>query len=99
LKNHAIAKYDDQTGKRSLREFKPSQMPGEVYFVADPKGANEDDGWIFAYVSDLGTQLSELWILDATNIKATPTAVIELGVWVPQGVHGSWISDAELNLK
>ena len=96
LKNHAIAKYDDKTGKRELREFKTGQMPGEVYFVADPNGKNEDDGWIFAYVSDLSTKLSELWILDATNIKATPTAVVELGVWVPQGVHGSWISDAEL---
>ena len=96
LKHHAIAKYDDQTGARQLREFKPTQMPGEVYFVADPNGKAEDDGWIFAYVSDLATQLTELWILDATNIKATPTAVVELGVWVPQGVHGSWISDAEL---
>lgn len=98
LTNFAIAKYDDQSGKRTLREFKSSQMPGEVYFVADPKGKNEDDGWVFAYVSDLSTKLSELWILDASNITATPTAVIELGVWVPQGVHGSYISDAELTI-
>jgi len=31
-----------------------------------------------------------------TNIKAAPTAVVELGLWVPQGVHGSWIADAEI---
>lgn len=96
LKNFAIAKYDDQTGRRTLREFNRAQMPGEVYFVADPQGRAEDDGWIFVYVSDLATRLSELWILDATNLNATPTAVVELGVWVPQGVHGSYISDAEL---
>jgi carotenoid cleavage dioxygenase-like enzyme len=96
LKHHAIAKYDGQTGRRDLLELGPRQMPGEPFFVADPHGKAEDDGWLFAYVSDLGTGRSELWILDAGNLRAKPAAVVELGVWVPQGVHGSWIADADI---
>lgn len=96
LKNHALAKYDGEAGKRELREFKSGQMPGEPYFVADPQGKSEDDGWLFTYVSDLGTGRSELWILDAQAIRSQPVAVVELPAWVPQGVHGSWIDDTDL---
>lgn len=28
-------------------------MPSEPYFVADPRGVNEDGGWLFTYVSDV----------------------------------------------
>lgn len=96
MKNNAVGKYDTKTGTRTVREFKASQMPSEVYFVADPDGRGEDAGWLFTYVSDLSTKRSELWLLDATNILAPPTAVIEIPAWVPAGVHGSWIADSEL---
>lgn len=95
-KNTAIVKYDDKTGQRDIREFRAGLMPGEAYFAPDPNGTAEDDGWLFTYVSDINSHRSELWVLDATNIKAPPTAVIELPAWVPAGVHGSWIPDSAL---
>ena len=95
-KTHAIAKYDNQTGKRTVRDFAHGEMPSEPFFAADPQGKSEDDGWLFAYVSNLNTQRAELWILDATNILAKPAGVIEIPTWVPAGVHGSWIPDSAL---
>ena len=98
LKAFAIAKYDNQTGKRDLLQFSSGQMPNEVYFAPDPNGTSEDDGWLFTYVSNLVRQRSELWIIDAKSIQAKPTAVIEIPAWIPAGVHGSWIPDSALNL-
>ncbi|TPM16336.1 carotenoid oxygenase family protein [Mesorhizobium sp. B2-3-5] len=96
LKNPAIVKYDARSGERQVLEFKPGQMPNEAWFVADPNGTAEDDGWLMSYVGDLTTGKGELWIIDAKNMAAKPTAIVEIPVWVPGGIHGSWISDAEL---
>ena len=92
----AIGKYDAQTGTRKVHDFKPYQLPSEAYSAPDLGGTSEDDGWLFTYVGDLSTQLSELWILDAKSILAEPVAVIELPAWVPAGIHGSWIPDSVL---
>jgi carotenoid cleavage dioxygenase-like enzyme len=55
----------------------------------------EDDGWLMTFVTDLRTQTAELWIIDARDM-GPPIAAIEIPAWVPAGVHGSWIDDAEI---
>lgn len=96
LKAHAIVKFDGQTGQMAVREFPAGQLPGEPWFVPAAGASDEDAGWLFSYVSDLATRRSALHILDATNLRARPVAIVHLPGWVPAGVHGSWISDAEL---
>lgn len=88
-----VAKYDVRSGARQLLSLPEGVMAGEPCFVPDPKGTAEDHGWLLAYVTDLRSYEAELWILDATRIEAGPVAAIELPVWVPAGVHGSWIDD------
>lgn len=88
-----IVKYDILSGARHLLSLPEAVMAGEPCFVPDPSGTAEDHGWLLTYVSDLRSDAAELWILDATQIEAGPVAAIELPVWVPAGVHGSWIDD------
>jgi carotenoid cleavage dioxygenase len=94
LKRNALIKIDGQTGNVAVREYPEGQQPEEPWFVPDPQGKAEDDGWLFSYVSDLRTGRSRLEIIDATVFTGKPTAVISLPSWVPAGVHGSWIDDA-----
>lgn len=93
LRGCGVAKYDLRSGARQLLPLPEGVMAGEPCFVPDPKGTAEDHGWLLTYVTDLRSDEAELWILDATRIEAGPVAAIELPVWVPAGVHGSWIDD------
>jgi carotenoid cleavage dioxygenase-like enzyme len=93
---HAIVKYDSHAGRAERHEFPEGQMPSEPWFVADPKGTGEDDGWLLSFVSDIRTHRSALCILDATAVARAPVAVIEIPGWIAAGVHGSWIDDKDI---
>lgn len=87
------------------------QLPTGLYaqeprFVPRCHGASEDDGWLLFYVFD-ESQLdaagdapvnskSELWIVDANNMK-TVVARVMLPQRVPYGLHGTWFSADEIN--
>ena len=77
----------------------------ESRFVPRTNGATEDDGWLLSYVFDesqLGLDgecranaKSELWIIDAKNMKDV-VAKVYLPQRVPYGLHGNWFSEAEI---
>lgn len=94
LKRNALIKIDGQSGAVAVREFPAGQQPEEPWFVPDPHGSAEDDGWLFSYVSDVRTGRSVLQILDASAFTSSPVATIGIPGWVPAGVHGSWLDDA-----
>lgn len=90
-----LVKYD-MTRDRADRLVLPNGLyAGEPCFVPAATGMEEDDGWLMTSVTDLRSQTSELWIIDARDM-GPPIAAIELPVWVPAGVHGSWIDDTEI---
>ena len=99
LRHNALVKYDGQTGAVAIRAFPEGQQPEEPWFVPDPRGSAEDDGWLFSFVSDVRTRRSALHIIDASRFTARPAAVIHIPGWVPAGVHGSWIDDADLGIR
>jgi hypothetical protein len=83
----------------------PGIYAQESRFVPRVNGISEDDGWILSYVFD-ESQLddygnappgakSELWIIDARNMK-TIVARVTLPQRVPYGLHGNWFSEKEL---
>jgi carotenoid cleavage dioxygenase len=96
IARHAIVKYDSRAGRAERHEFPEGQMPSEPWFVADPKGAAEDDGWLLSFVSDIRTHRAALCILDATTVARAPVAQIEIPGWIAAGVHGSWIDDKDI---
>ncbi|CAJ2499719.1 Uu.00g025720.m01.CDS01 [Anthostomella pinea] len=77
----------------------------EPRFVAREQAESEDDGWLLTYVFD-ESQLnadgacgdetaSELWIIDARNMKDVVTRV-KLPQRVPYGLHGAWFSEGDI---
>jgi carotenoid cleavage dioxygenase len=89
----SIIKHDLQAGTRSTFEFGAGRHGGEPYFVARSGGHAEDDGYLITFVYDAGTAKSELVIIDARDLSASPLAQVFLPTRVPYGFHGSWIPD------
>ncbi len=67
----------------------------EPVFVPRTPDADEDDGWIMAYVYDKNTNKSDVVIVNAQDFEAGPIATIQLPQRVPFGFHGNWVADAD----
>ena len=66
----------------------------EPAFVPRTADADEDDGWILAYLWDESTNKSDVVILHAQDFSAGPLATIHLPARVPFGFHGNWVPDS-----
>jgi all-trans-8'-apo-beta-carotenal 15,15'-oxygenase len=86
----AVLKLDLLTGKRFLHSFAPKGFAGEPIFVPHPNGSQEDEGWILILIYDASHHRSDLVILDAQNIAASPVAILHLKHHIPYSLHGSW---------
>jgi carotenoid cleavage dioxygenase len=53
----------------------------------------EDDGFLMTFVYDGERNASELLVLDAQDLSASPLARVLLPARVPFGFHGSWVPD------
>ena len=94
-----VAKVDLETRSIVGRIDYPDGMcGGEAYFVPSHEGApgpgQEDDGWLFTYVSS--PSASSLWIMDAKSMNAKPAAVLPLPTRVPWGFHSKWVPQTQL---
>jgi 8'-apo-carotenoid 13,14-cleaving dioxygenase len=69
----------------------------EPDFVPRENPTGEDDGWLMSYVYDQSTDLSELLVIDAQDMKAEPVARVLLPQRVPFGFHGNWVSDHQVH--
>ncbi|OTB02949.1 hypothetical protein M426DRAFT_24179 [Hypoxylon sp. CI-4A] len=77
----------------------------EPRFVARKGAEKEDDGWLLTFVYDESQldkdgrcgddSVSELWIIDASNMKDI-VARVRLPQRVPYGLHGAWFSEDEI---
>ena len=56
--------------------------------------ADEDDGWVMAYVYDARENRSDVVILHAQDFEGEPVATIQLPARVPFGFHGSFVADS-----
>lgn len=77
----------------------------EPRFVPRDHGSSEDDGWLLSYVFDEAqldstgecpvSAKSELWIIDAKNMKDV-VAKVYLPQRVSYGLHGNWFSEEQV---
>jgi len=97
----------DRNEKDAIQLFKLPQnhFAQEPRFVARSDSEMEDSGYLLFYVFD-ETQLlpsgecpvsctSELWILDAENMRDV-VAKVQLPQRVPYGLHGNWFSEEDI---
>jgi carotenoid cleavage dioxygenase len=66
----------------------------EPVFVARDSDAAEGDGWLLAAVWRARDNRSDLAVFNATDVKAGPVALVQLGHRVPDGFHGNWVGAA-----
>ncbi|WP_234439799.1 carotenoid oxygenase family protein [Streptomyces bicolor] len=64
--------------------------PSEPVFVARENARGEDDGYLLSLWWNRATDLSELLVHDAADLRRTPLARVKLPSRVPFGFHGSW---------
>ncbi len=89
-----LLKHDLKTGETLHRDEGPHRQFQEPVFVPRSDDADEDDGWLLAYVHDAKRNAADVVILEAQNFLGDPVATVELPVRVPFGFHGNWAPDA-----
>ncbi|NGM86250.1 carotenoid oxygenase family protein [Parapusillimonas sp. SGNA-6] len=87
----ALARYDLDSGLKTVYQFPAGVTAGEPVFVPDPQGKREEDGFIFTFAHEEGSAQGRLAILDARDMARGPIAHVRLPRRVPAGLHGSWI--------
>jgi hypothetical protein len=68
---------------------------GEAVFAPSSPGADEDDGYVMAFVHNPDRGATDLAIIPAQDFTGAPVARVHLPARVPLGFHGSWIADWE----
>lgn len=86
----------------------PNHYAQEPRFVPRASSTEEDDGYLLFYVFDESQLLpsgdcppsarSELWILDAKNMRDV-VAKVRLPQRVPYGLHGTWFSSQDIECQ
>jgi len=89
---NAIAKYDQQTGERTLWMDGDDGHVGESVFAPDPEGSAEDDGWLINAVYHDATDHTDVCVLDARDVEAGPVARIRTPRRIPFGFHANWFA-------
>ncbi len=84
---------DMETGETILHNHGEGRFGAEPLFIPRADGENEEDGWVMVVVNDQNNGPAELVILDANDMTKEPVARIHLPQRVPDGFHGSWVSD------
>jgi carotenoid cleavage dioxygenase-like enzyme len=88
-----INKYDLKTGRVEVHLHGKERFGGEPVFVPNPKGKDEDDGWLVTFVYDEVEGTSEMVVVDAKDVASKPLARVMIPTRVPYGFHGAWIAD------
>jgi len=91
-----LIKYDLDKGTSEHHPHGKGRMGGEGVFVPRPDSTGEDDGWLVTYVHDAASSKSELVVVETRDFRASPVARVLLPGRVPYGLHGTWITSAEL---
>jgi carotenoid cleavage dioxygenase len=86
---------------RALRHhyIGPDSAMGEPLFVPARENAGQGDGYVLVAVNRLAENRADLLILDARRIDAPPVATLKLPIRLPYGLHGNWVSAAELSAR
>ncbi len=90
----ALVKYDLRTGASTAHAFGLGRTPSEGVFVPAAARAAEDEGYVMQFVYDAARHASDFVVLDASDVRKPPLAVVPLPQRVPFGFHGNWIPDA-----
>ncbi|HEY9726776.1 MAG TPA: carotenoid oxygenase family protein [Chroococcales cyanobacterium] len=92
-----LIKYDFSNGNSQTHEFGAGRYGGEAVFVPRLGATAEDDGWLMTFVHDEGSGTSELVVVNAQDVTASPVARVIMPQRVPYGFHGAWVCEEQLS--
>ncbi|MER6926623.1 carotenoid oxygenase family protein, partial [Streptomyces spiralis] len=87
---------DHRTGATTTHYAGDHASVAEPLFVPAHDDAAEGEGYVLAVVGRLTENRSDLLILDARDVSAPPVATLRFPLRIPYGLHGNWLSAAEL---
>jgi carotenoid cleavage dioxygenase-like enzyme len=90
---NALLKHDLAHGTTEAHEFGRDATAGEAVFAPADPAAEEDDGYVMAFVHNPDRGAADLVILAAQDFTGEPVARVHLPARIPLGFHGSWIAD------
>lgn len=88
-----LLKYDLSTGHAQHHQFPKGVFGSEPAFAPSTTCNSEDDGYLITFTTDMATNTSEAYVIDATDVSGPPLARIKLPQRVPLGFHGTWAQD------
>jgi carotenoid cleavage dioxygenase len=88
-----LLKQDLREGRTEVQSQGEHRSFLEPVFVPRASDADEDDGYVLAFVYDASTNKSDVVILHAQDFEGEPVATIHLPQRVPFGFHGNWVAD------
>lgn len=88
---NAIGRVDFRTGEVRYRVLGRSSYTNEPLFIPRREGAPEGDGYLITTVYHADRGVSDLVLLDATDLDREPVAVARARQRVPYGFHGTWV--------
>lgn len=80
----------DHSSDRFTFGSRDTTFTSEAIFVPKSDDAPEGQGYLLSVVTDLPSDTSALYIMDAENLSAGPLAVAQLSNRIPVGFHGGW---------
>ncbi|MCW2575325.1 MAG: 9-cis-epoxycarotenoid dioxygenase, partial [Modestobacter sp.] len=90
---NALLKHDLTAGTVQGHRFGPDAAVGEAVFAPSSPEAEEDDGYVMAFVHDPDRGATDLVIIAAQDFTGEPVARVHLPARVPLGFHGNWVAD------
>jgi carotenoid cleavage dioxygenase-like enzyme len=91
-----VVKVDLQSGSEERYAFGEGVFGSETPMAPRPGASAEDDGYLVTFTTDVGRDLSECLVFDATDLAAGPVARVRLPERISAGTHSCWVPDGAL---
>jgi carotenoid cleavage dioxygenase-like enzyme len=91
-----FVKYDTEAGTSTAHSYGDGRFGGETVFAPRVGAQSEDDGYVLTFVTEAGTGVSEVVVIDAQRVEDGPVARVEIPQRVPIGYHTWWVGADEL---
>jgi len=88
---NTLIKRDTENSNGDKSWFKPSHYPGEMFFIPNPNGVEEDDGVLITMSFDGMREQSYVMLLDAKTFTEINHAYLPYNV--PFSFHGNWFPE------
>ncbi|MDA9918584.1 carotenoid oxygenase family protein [Erythrobacter sp.] len=93
---NGYVRHDTETGEEQAYQLPDSVYASESPMIPRKNASAEDDGYLITFLIDENSGMSELAILDASDIAKGPICRARLPHKISSGVHSTWVEHSQL---